>query len=41
MNVIYFMYITGYNSLFSMYNDTTFENYFINELNDRGEYILS
>ena len=25
----------------SMYNDTTFENYFINELNDRGEYILS
>ncbi len=25
----------------SMYNNTTFENYFINELNDRGEYILS
>jgi putative transposase len=25
----------------SMYNDTTFEKYFINELNDRGEYILS
>ena len=25
----------------SMYNDTTFENYFINELNDRGEYILN
>jgi len=25
----------------SMYNDTRFENYFINELNDRGEYILS
>ena len=25
----------------SMYNDTTFENYFINELNDRGEYILT
>ena len=25
----------------SMYNDTTFENYFINKLNDRGEYILS
>ena len=25
----------------SMYNDTTFEDYFINELNDRGEYILS
>jgi putative transposase len=25
----------------SMYNDTTFENYFINELNERGEYILS
>ena len=25
----------------SMYNDKTFENYFINELNDRGEYILS
>ena len=23
----------------SMYNDTIFENYFINELNDRGEYI--
>ena len=25
----------------SMYNDTTFENYFINELNGRGEYILN
>ena len=25
----------------SMYNDTTFENHFINELNDRGEYILN
>ena len=25
----------------SMYNDKTFEDYFINELNDRGEYILS
>ncbi|HEY6587982.1 MAG TPA: DDE-type integrase/transposase/recombinase [Nitrososphaeraceae archaeon] len=25
----------------SMYNDKTFENYFINELNDRSEYILS
>ena len=24
----------------SMYNDTIFENYFINELNERGEYIL-
>ena len=24
----------------SMYNDTISENYFINELNDRGEYIL-
>jgi hypothetical protein len=24
-----------------MYNYTTFENYFINELNNRGEYILS
>ena len=24
----------------SMYNDTTFENYFINELNEGGEYIL-
>ena len=23
----------------SMYINTTFENYFINELNDRGEYI--
>ena len=23
----------------SMYNDKTFEDYFINELNDRGEYI--
>ena len=34
------MYITGYNSLFEN-NDTTFENYFINELNDRGEFILS
>ena len=25
----------------SMYIDTTFENYFINELNERGEYILN
>ena len=25
----------------SMYNDPLYENYFINELNDRGEYILS
>jgi len=25
----------------SVYNDITFENYFINELNERGEYILS
>jgi putative transposase len=25
----------------TMYNDTTFENYFINELNERGEYILN
>ena len=25
----------------SMYNDKTFENYLINELNYRGEYILS
>ncbi len=25
----------------SMYNDTTPENYFINELNERGEYILN
>ena len=25
----------------SMYNATIFENYFINELNDRGEYILT
>ena len=25
----------------SMYNDTTFENYFINELNERDEYILN
>jgi hypothetical protein len=24
-----------------MYNDTTFENDFINELNGRGEYILN
>ena len=38
MNVIYFMYITGYNTLYLMYNDKTFEkNYFINELNDRGD----
>ena len=42
LNVIYYMYITGYNSFFvSMYNDTIFENYFINELNDRGEFILN
>jgi hypothetical protein len=39
MNAIYFMHITGYNSLF-LYNDTTFDNYFINELNKGGEYIL-
>ena len=25
----------------TMYNDTTFENYFIDELNGRGEYILN
>ena len=25
----------------SIYNNKTFENYFINELNERGEYILS
>ena len=25
----------------SMYNDTTSENYFINELNERGEYFLN
>jgi putative transposase len=25
----------------TMYNDTTFENYFINKLNERGEYILN
>ena len=25
----------------SMYNDTTFENYFINELNERGADILN
>ena len=25
----------------SMYNNTIFENYFINELNERGEYILN
>ena len=41
MNVIYFMYTTGYNSLY-LYNDMiSKKNYFINELNDRGEYILS
>ena len=34
------MYITGYNS-YSMYNDTIYKkNYFIDELNERGEYIL-
>jgi hypothetical protein len=25
----------------SMHNDTISENYFINELNERGEYILN
>ena len=40
MNVIYFMYIT-IQFFVSMYNDKTFENYLINELNERGEYILS
>ena len=41
MIAIYFMSITGYN-YFSMYNDTTSKkNYFINELNERGEYILN
>ncbi len=42
MNVIYFIYITNWIQFFvSMYNDKTFENYLINELNDRGENILS
>ena len=41
MNVIYFMYITGYNSLYLyMYNDTIAKkNYLIKDLNERGEYI--
>ena len=38
----YFMYITGYNSLFRC---TTIqylrENYLVNELNERGEVVLS
>jgi putative transposase len=47
----YYPYVTNECNLFhvynwiqffvSMYNDTIFENYFINELNDRGEYILT
>ncbi|HVP82907.1 MAG TPA: hypothetical protein VMS35_07700 [Nitrososphaeraceae archaeon] len=41
MNVIYFMYTTGYNSLFLTIIIQHFENYSFNELNDRGEYILS
>jgi len=33
MIAIYFMYITGYNSLFFMYNDTTYKkNNFIVQL---------
>ena len=40
MNAIY--YVHNWVQFFvSMYNDTTFENYFINELNERGEYILN
>ena len=39
-DVIHFMYITGYNSLFQC-TMIQLENYFINELNDRGEYILT
>jgi hypothetical protein len=38
---IYFMYITGYNSLSLKYDTTYKKIYFINELNERGEYILN
>ena len=42
MNAIYFMYITGYNSLFlHMYNDTQSESYFINQLYKGGRDILN
>ena len=41
MNAIYFMYITGYNSLYKCTIIQHLENYFINELNDRGEYNLN
>ena len=41
MDAIYFMYITKYNSSYLYVYDTTFENYFINELNERGEVILN
>ena len=42
MNVHYFMCITGYNFLFSINNNTTSKkNYFINELEERGEYLLN
>ena len=41
MFAIYFMYITGVNSLSLTYNTTSKKIYFINELNERGEYILN
>ena len=37
MNVIYLHVHNWIQFFVSMYNDTIFENYFINELNDRGE----
>ena len=41
MNVTYYMVHNWIQFFVSMYNATIFENYFINELNDRGEYILT
>jgi len=40
MNVTYFMHITGHNSLY-LCIETPIEDYFINEWNERGEYILT
>ena len=40
--IVIYCHVYNWIELFvSMYNDKTFENYFINELNERGEYILS
>jgi hypothetical protein len=42
LNTLY-CFTTGYQNIETkvMYNDTTLENDFIDDLNNRGEYILS